>query len=63
MATIDERADLIGLSVGNLASVDGDPVEPEQLLLPFGRKDRSMLDDAVDSLGDASATLPSRVRR
>ena len=62
MATIDERGlTLIGLSVGNLASVDGDPVEPEQLLLPFGRKDRSMLDDAVDSL--RRALRPRRASR
>ncbi len=68
MATIDERGlTLIGLSVGNLASVDGDPVEPEQLLLPFGRKDRSMLDDAVDSLrrrfGHAALTRASLIGR
>ncbi len=38
---------LIGLSVGNLVDVDDGA---EQLLLPFGRKDRSGLDDAVDGL-------------
>ncbi len=68
MATIDERGlTLIGLSVGNLASVDGDPVEPEQLLLPFGRKDRSMLDDAVDALrrrfGHTALTRASLIGR
>jgi DNA polymerase-4 len=38
---------LIGLSVGNLENVaDG----TEQLLLPFGRKDRSHLDGTIDDL-------------
>ena len=40
---------LIGLSVGNLENV-GDSTE--QLLLPFGRKDRSGLDEMVDGLRD-----------
>jgi len=40
---------LIGLSVGNLENI-GDSTE--QLLLPFGRKDRSGLDEAVDALRD-----------
>jgi DNA polymerase IV len=40
---------LIGLSVGNLTSV-GDVAE--QLLLPFGRKDRSALDGTIDGLRD-----------
>ena len=38
---------LIGLSVGNLQNVAD---RAEQLLLPFGRKDPSGLDDAVDDL-------------
>ena len=47
-ATIAERGlTLIGLSVGNLDNVsDG----TEQLALPFGRTDRSSLDDALDGL-------------
>ena len=40
---------LIGLSVGNLRNA-GD--HTEQLLLPFGRKDRSGLDEIVDGLRD-----------
>lgn len=49
-ATITERGlTLVGLSVGNLASTER---EPEQLLLPFGRKDRSQLDDTMDELRD-----------
>jgi DNA polymerase-4 len=40
---------LIGLSVGNLQNA-GD--HTEQLLLPFGRKDRSGLDEIVDGLRD-----------
>lgn len=48
--TIAERGlTLVGLSVGNLASTER---EPEQLLLPFGRKDRSQLDDTMDQLRD-----------
>lgn len=47
---IEERGlTLIGLSVGNLENV-GDATE--QLLLPFGRKDRSGLDAIVDGLRD-----------
>ena len=38
---------LIGLSVGNLENVDDGT---EQLLLPFGRKDQSGLDEIVDGL-------------
>lgn len=38
---------LIGMSVGNLVDVD---VEPSQLLLPFGRTDRSGLDPTIDEL-------------
>ncbi|MFW2336538.1 DNA polymerase IV [Ilumatobacter sp.] len=45
----DRGLTLIGLSVGNLVNVDDDT---EQLMLPFGRKDRSQLDDAVDGLRD-----------
>jgi DNA polymerase IV len=49
---IDERGlTLLGLSVGNLATTRRDP---EQLLLPFGRKDPALpgcgLDDTVDAL-------------
>jgi DNA polymerase-4 len=67
MGTIDERGlTLIGLSVGNLVSVDGDRVEPEQLVLPFGRKDRSTLDETVDALrqrfGNAALTRASSIR-
>jgi len=40
---------LIGLSVGNLQNA-GD--HTEQLVLPFGRKDRSGLDEIVDGLRD-----------
>jgi DNA polymerase-4 len=40
---------LIGLSIGNLENV-GDATE--QLLLPFGRKDQSGLDEIVDGLRD-----------
>jgi len=40
---------LIGLSVGNLENVDDGS---EQLLLPFGRKDQSGLDEIVDGLRD-----------
>ncbi|MGI9646389.1 MAG: DNA polymerase IV [Ilumatobacteraceae bacterium] len=53
---------LIGLSVGNLVSVDR---STEQLLLPFGRKDRSGLDEVVDGLrerfGHASVTRASLI--
>ena len=53
---------LIGLSVGNLVNL-GD--ETEQLLLPFGRKDRSGLDAAVDGLrerfGHAALTRASLI--
>ena len=53
-AVIDERGlTLLGLSVGNLAGTER---EPEQLLLPFGRKDRSQLDDTVDLLRDRFGT-------
>ncbi len=46
--TIEARGlTLIGLSVGNLESVDR---ADEQLALPFGRKDPSGLDAAVDAL-------------
>ena len=49
--TIDQRGlTLLGLSVGNLMSLDGAAAMPEQLLLPFGRKDQSPLDTTVDSL-------------
>jgi DNA polymerase-4 len=55
---------LIGLSVGNLVSVDEGS---EQLLLPFGRKDRSGLDDAVDRMrerfGHAVVTRASLLGR
>ena len=48
--TIEERGvTLIGLSVGGLSS---GAREAEQLLLPFGRKDPSGLDDTVDRLRD-----------
>ncbi len=48
--TIEVRGlTLIGLSVGNLSST---VLEPEQMLLPFGRKDPSRLDDTVDALKD-----------
>jgi len=40
---------LIGLSVGNLQNAAD---HTEQLLLPFGRKDRSGLDEIVDGLRD-----------
>jgi DNA polymerase-4 len=40
---------LIGLSVGNLVNAD---VDTEQLLLPFGRVDRSQLDGTIDGLRD-----------
>jgi DNA polymerase-4 len=63
MPTIAERGlTLIGLSVGNLANVDRDG---EQLLLPFGRKDRSRLDGMIDDLrerfGHAAVTRASLV--
>ncbi len=49
-AMIERRGlTLIGLSVGNLQNA-GD--HTEQLLLPFGRKDRSGLDEIVDGLRD-----------
>ena len=49
-AVVEERGlTLIGLSVGQLRSVGRDP---EQLLLPFGRKDGSRLDDTLDELRD-----------
>jgi len=49
-STIEERGlTLLGLSVGNLVSLDATDVT-EQLELPFGRKDRSQLDGAVDDL-------------
>ena len=48
--TIEQRGlTLIGLSVGNLMSLDGAAAMPEQLLLPFGRKDQSPLDTTLDS--------------
>jgi DNA polymerase-4 len=53
METIEDKGlTLIGLSVGNLMSVEGAAAMPEQLILPFGRKDRSPLDDTLDSLRD-----------
>jgi DNA polymerase-4 len=49
--TIEQRGlTLIGLSVGNLMSLDGVAAMPEQMLLPFGRKDQSPLDTTLDSL-------------
>jgi DNA polymerase-4 len=65
MAMISDRGlTLIGLSVGNLSNVaDG----TEQLLLPFGRKDRSQLDGMIDDLrdrfGHAAVTRASLVGR
>ncbi len=48
LARIDELGlTLIGLSVGNLLDADH---TPEQMLLPFGRKPTSPLDEAVDDL-------------
>jgi DNA polymerase-4 len=41
---------LLGLSVGNLSSIPPDERGVEQMVLPFGRKDRSLLDGAVDDL-------------
>ncbi len=50
LPSIHERGlTLLGLSVGNLVSTAHDP---EQLLLPFGRKDPSRLDVTVDALTD-----------
>jgi len=57
LAVLREAADmierrgltLIGLSVGNLRNTDD---HSEQLLLPFGRTDRSGLDEIVDGLRD-----------
>lgn len=63
--TVAERGlTLIGLSVGNLVnSVD----DTEQLVLPFGRKDRSHLDGAIDDLrerfGHAALTRASLIGR
>jgi DNA polymerase-4 len=61
---------LLGLSVGNLESVDDRgraAARPEQLMLPFGRKDRSQLDLALDSLrerfGSAVLTRASLLGR
>jgi DNA polymerase-4 len=61
---------LLGLSVGNLESVDDRgraPARAEQLVLPFGRKDRSQLDVALDSLrerfGSAVLTRASLLGR
>ena len=55
---------LIGLSIGNLRSAEA---SVEQLLLPFGRKDASGLDAAVDELrarfGHAALTRGSLVGR
>jgi len=49
--TIQQRGlTLLGLSVGNLMSLDGVAAMPEQMLLPFGRKDQSPLDTTLDSL-------------
>ena len=49
-ATIQEEGlTLVGLSVGNLANRSD---RSEQLLLPFGRSQRSALDGAVDGLRD-----------
>jgi len=51
LETIEERGlTLLGLSVGNLMSLDGAAAMPEQLLLPFTRKDQTPLDTTVDSL-------------
>jgi DNA polymerase-4 len=41
---------LLGLSVGNLSSIPPDARGVEQMVLPFGRKDRSLLDGALDDL-------------
>ena len=49
MKRMDAKLALLGLSVGNLAGTDR---QPEQLILPFGRKDRSQLDHTVDLLRD-----------
>ena len=55
--TIEQRGlTLIGLSVGNLMSLDGAAAMPEQMLLPFGRKDQSPLDTTLDSLPRALRT-------
>ena len=55
---------LIGLSVGNLHNTADDS---EQLALPFGRKDRSQLDAALDDLhtrfGHASVSRASLIGR
>lgn len=64
-AAIESRGlTLIGLSVGGLRSVERDA---EQLLLPFGRKDASGLDAAVDELrqrfGHAALTRVSLLGR
>jgi DNA polymerase-4 len=64
-ALIEHRGlTLIGLSVGNLS----DACEvPEQLFLPFGRKDTSGLDAMVDLMrerfGQASVTRASLLGR
>jgi DNA polymerase-4 len=71
MPVIAERGlTLLGLSVGNLDSVDDrgrGAARPEQLVLPFGRKDRSQLDHALDSLrerfGSAVLTRASLLGR
>jgi DNA polymerase-4 len=62
-ATVSTRGlTLIGLSLGNLTNVGDDA---EQLLLPFGRKDRSELDGAIDGLrerfGHAALTRASLI--
>lgn len=50
-ATIEAKGiTLLGLSVGNLASIPPDVGGVEQLVLTFGRKDRSRLDGALDDL-------------
>jgi DNA polymerase-4 len=58
---------LLGLSVGNLSSIPPDARGVEQLLLPFGRKDRSGLDQAVDDLrrrfGNSALTRASLLGR
>ena len=59
MATIDEHGlTLIGLSVGNLASVDGDPVEPEPEIAAAVRSQGSARLSTTPSIrcDDASAT-------
>jgi DNA polymerase-4 len=60
----DNGLTLIGLSVGNLLDADH---TPEQMLLPFGRKPTSALDEAVDDLrkrfGNQAVTRASLVNQ